>query len=210
MLAFLSTHPNDPALPDAAGFARPVHATRTRLLLVATQLFQQRGFHAVGLAEILLLSEAPKGSLYHHFPGGKTDLAQACVARIAEATLAAVDQAADSGIDIIGFLQNLARETAAWLERTEWRDGSLLAVIGQEQGGADNALSEAVRIAYQRIEMRLTKWLMNEGIVAARAREIAATIIAAHEGALVLARSRRDAAPVKLVSDMLCGLVERG
>jgi len=86
----------------------------------------------------------------------------------------------------------------------------LLAIIGQEEGGANSALSQAVRIAYQRIEMRLAKWLMLEGVAVARAREIAATIIAAHEGALVLARSRRDTAPLTLVSDMLRVLVERG
>lgn len=210
MLAFLSAHPVDPTRSGSTAVARPIHATRTRLLLVASQLFQQRGYHATGLAEILLLSETPKGSLYHHFPGGKSELAEACVTRIADGTVAAIDQAAESGVDIIGFLQTLARETAEWLKRTEWLDGSLLAVIGQEEGGSDSALSEAVRIAYQRIEMRLTKWLMNEGIMAARARDIAATIIASHEGALVLSRSRRDAAPVKLVANMLCMLVERG
>jgi TetR/AcrR family transcriptional repressor of lmrAB and yxaGH operons len=207
MLAFLL----DPAALSGAGNgASDMHPTRLRLISVATRLFQQRGYHAIGLAEILALSETPKGSLYHHFPGGKPELAMACVTRIADSSLHAIDQLSASGLDIIGFLRNLSDVTAAWLQRTDWLDGSLLAVIGQEQGGAAGPLSEAVRIAYQRIEMRLARWLMAEGVAVVRARDMAATIIAAQEGALVLARSRHDATPVTLVTDMLCVMVERG
>lgn len=210
MLAFLlSDFAASGAPAGDSGQAQP-HPTRLRLIMVATRLFQQRGYHAVGLAEILALSETPKGSLYHHFPGGKPELAEACIAANANASVAALDEAAESGMDIVSFLRKLSEESANWLQRTDWLDGSLLAVIGQEQGGAEGALGDAVRIAYQRIEMRLAKWLMLEGIAVARAREIAATIIAAQEGALVLARSRRDAAPLALVSDMLRLLVERG
>ncbi|MFN3818792.1 TetR/AcrR family transcriptional regulator [Blastomonas sp.] len=198
------------ATAGAATQDASVHPTRLRLLQVATRLFQQRGYHAVGLAEILALAEAPKGSLYHHFPGGKPELAEACITRIAASTLSALDEASGSGADIIGFLRQLGAESCAWLERTDWRDGSLLAVIGQEQGGGDTALADAVRIAYQRIEMRLAKWLMLEGVAVARARDIAATIIAAHEGAMLLARCRRDTAPVTLTTDMLCAMVDRG
>lgn len=211
MMLFVST---DGALrAQAPGMSKPqedVHPTRLRLLQVATRLFQQRGYHAVGLAEILALSETPKGSLYHHFPGGKPELAEACITRIAASTLAALDDASASGADIIGFLRQLGAESSAWLEKTDWRDGSLLAVIGQEQGGDESTLADAVRIAYQRIEMRLAKWLMLEGVAVARARDIAATIIAAHEGAMLLARCRRDTAPVTLTTQMLCAMVERG
>jgi TetR/AcrR family transcriptional repressor of lmrAB and yxaGH operons len=211
MMLFVS---NDGALRSAGGVdpkaGFDIHPTRLRLLQVATRLFQQRGYHAVGLAEILALSETPKGSLYHHFPRGKPELAEACITRIAASTLAALDEASAEGTDIIGFLRQLGEEAAAWLERTDWRDGSLLAVIGQEQGGDDSALADAVRIAYQRIEMRLAKWLMLEGVAVARARDIAATIIAAHEGAMLLARCRRDTAPVVLVTDILCAMVDRG
>lgn len=198
--------------PVSAGPGAPadIHPTRLRLLQVATRLFQQRGYHAVGLAEILALSETPKGSLYHHFPGGKRELAEACITRIAASTLAALEESSAKGTDIIGFLRQLGEESSAWLERTDWRDGSLLAVIGQEQGGDDSALADAVRIAYQRIEMRLAKWLMLEGVAVARARDIAATIIASHEGAMLLARCLRDNAPVALVTEMLCAMVDRG
>lgn len=50
-------------------------SSRDKLAWAAAKLFQQRGFHGVGLNEILKVTGLPKGSLYHHFPNGKTDLA---------------------------------------------------------------------------------------------------------------------------------------
>jgi TetR/AcrR family transcriptional repressor of lmrAB and yxaGH operons len=68
MLAFLL----DPAaLSGPADGASDMHPTRQRLISVATRLFQQRGYHAIGLAEILALSETPQGVALPSFPGRK-------------------------------------------------------------------------------------------------------------------------------------------
>ncbi|MEX0339133.1 MAG: TetR/AcrR family transcriptional regulator [Arenibacterium sp.] len=55
---------------------RPL-STKDRLIRTASDLFRQRGYAGVGVAEILAAANAPKGSLYHHFPNGKADLAMA-------------------------------------------------------------------------------------------------------------------------------------
>jgi AcrR family transcriptional regulator len=52
-------------------------STRDRLIHAASDLFRQRGYAGVGIAQILAAAGAPKGSLYHHFPNGKADLALA-------------------------------------------------------------------------------------------------------------------------------------
>lgn len=51
--------------------------SREKLLRTASRLFRQKGYSGVGLAEILSEARLPKGSLYHHFPGGKQELAEA-------------------------------------------------------------------------------------------------------------------------------------
>ena len=48
---------------------------KDRMIRTSAELFRARGFHGVGLAEILEESGAPKGSFYYHFPGGKDELA---------------------------------------------------------------------------------------------------------------------------------------
>ncbi|MEM7599338.1 MAG: TetR/AcrR family transcriptional regulator [Pseudomonadota bacterium] len=50
-------------------------SSREKLAWAAAKLFQERGYHGVGLSEVLKVTGLPKGSLYHHFPNGKSDLA---------------------------------------------------------------------------------------------------------------------------------------
>lgn len=52
-------------------------STKNKLIWTAAKLFQEKGYNGVGLSEILAASGVPKGSLYHHFPKGKSDLALA-------------------------------------------------------------------------------------------------------------------------------------
>ena len=52
-------------------------SAKDRIVEVSAQRFRRKGFHGVGLTEILEAPSVPKGSLYHHFPAGKTDLALA-------------------------------------------------------------------------------------------------------------------------------------
>lgn len=55
-------------------------STREKLAWTAAKLLQERGYNGVGLNEILAAAGLPKGSLYHHFPDGKSDLAQEAAA----------------------------------------------------------------------------------------------------------------------------------
>ncbi|UWR98106.1 TetR/AcrR family transcriptional regulator [Phaeobacter inhibens] len=50
---------------------------RDKLIRIASRLFRRKGYDGVGLKEILVAAELPKGSLYYHFPGGKVELADA-------------------------------------------------------------------------------------------------------------------------------------
>ena len=55
---------------------------KNRILITAAKLFQQQGYHATGLNQIVAESGAPKGSLYYYFPGGKEELAVAAIGLI--------------------------------------------------------------------------------------------------------------------------------
>ncbi|MEX0371715.1 MAG: TetR/AcrR family transcriptional regulator, partial [Tateyamaria sp.] len=61
--------------------------TKDRLILSAANLFRTHGYHGVGLADLLADSKEPKGSLYHHFPNGKSGLAMAAPTRASDEML---------------------------------------------------------------------------------------------------------------------------
>ena len=50
--------------------------TRERILYASAERFRRQGYSGTGLKEIVMAADAPFGSLYHHFPGGKHQLAE--------------------------------------------------------------------------------------------------------------------------------------
>lgn len=68
-------------------------ATPDRLAQSAARLFQEKGYEGVGLSEILKAAQAPKGSLYHHFRNGKSDLALAAAHFASREMLRIIDDA---------------------------------------------------------------------------------------------------------------------
>jgi acyl-coenzyme A thioesterase PaaI-like protein len=66
--------------------APPKH--RGAIVRAAVTLFRRNGYAATGINEIAKVSGAPKASLYHYFPGGKDEIAEAAV-RLAGAGLVA-------------------------------------------------------------------------------------------------------------------------
>src|SRR2546423_15268766 len=49
-------------------------ATRDRILDTTAELFRRHGYTGTGLKQIVAEANAPFGSIYHHFPGGKVQL----------------------------------------------------------------------------------------------------------------------------------------
>src|SRR5919107_66934 len=87
-------------------------AARDLIVETACDLFESQGFHATGINQIVKESGAPKGSLYHYFPEGKDEIAEAAIqwagrglaGRIAQG-LAAGDTAAEA---VNLFITNIA------------------------------------------------------------------------------------------------------
>jgi TetR/AcrR family transcriptional repressor of lmrAB and yxaGH operons len=147
------------------GAQRSGRTTRERLIRAAVFLFQSRGYHGVGLTAILTRARAPKGSLYHHFPGGKEQLAVAAVDWLG----AEVDQFLEArlaeGLDGREMMLAFARHGAADLAGRGMIRGSLISVLIQDA----IAESAAIRSALSRV---LGNWC--DRIATAYAREMPA------------------------------------
>ena len=56
------------------GVTTDIHISKDKMIRAASKLIRHRGYYGFGLKEVLEACSLPKGSLYHHFPGGKDDL----------------------------------------------------------------------------------------------------------------------------------------
>lgn len=170
--------------------------TRDRLVRAMSQALQQRGLHGVGLNELLAQAQAPKGVLYHHFPGGKTELAVAAI----EATVAHITRALDELLaqqaDPLPMLRGWFAAGLKQLERGQFERGCPLATVALESTAQDTALRQALAQGFAAIRERIALLLARGGLPAPQAQRLAALVVSTYEGALLQARVAGHTGPM--------------
>jgi TetR/AcrR family transcriptional regulator, lmrAB and yxaGH operons repressor len=166
--------------------SRKQHPTRERILRSALLLFQRKGYHATGIAEILERAQAPKGSFYHHFPGGKEALAVATLEWLQHEVMSFLDGIADQGA--AAMVTGLARYAAQGLRHPKFMRGSLLTVLAQEAIPDPPAVHAALRAYAEAIRDRLVAARVLEGAKKTQAKMFADLALALLQGASVMAR----------------------
>jgi TetR/AcrR family transcriptional repressor of lmrAB and yxaGH operons len=170
---------------------------------------QQRGYHGIGLAELLAEAGAPKGVLYHHFPGGKQALAVAAIEATAAHIAASLDRLIFARADPLTALQGWLALAQAQLDRSGFERGCPLATVALETTAVDTAVRAALAQAFDGIRARLALLLCAAGVAEARAGGLAALVVAAYEGALMQARVAGSAAPMAEAAEALLSLLRR-
>lgn len=174
--------------------------TRDRILDVSTSLFRRQGMTGTGIKQILAEAQAPFGSLYHHFPGGKDQLAAETIARAgsyyAELVFSKLTAVADP-VEALRLAFVAAGET---LVETDYADACPIETVALEVASTNETLRLATAAVFSSWLDGLAAWLGSPhagGVPEpAAARSLAVTIIAALEGAFVLARSLRSTEPL--------------
>jgi TetR/AcrR family transcriptional regulator, lmrAB and yxaGH operons repressor len=167
--------------------------SRAALLDSAAQLFRRQGYAATGVNQILESADVKAGSLYHHFPDGKQQLAAAVVdvvggdierrlRRFLESDLAVAD-IIDAWIDLM----------SAGLS-TDRRDGCPIEPIATESVNASPQVREASARAFGGWRLAVADRLRADGWPDDDADQTALAVIALLEGALILSRIAGDAA----------------
>jgi AcrR family transcriptional regulator len=182
--------------------------TRARMVAGAADLMSRRGVNATSMREVVRHTGTPRGSIGHHFPRGKQELIE--------------DALVFAGKQVSGPLQHLTQSRGAvaglrafialWrqtLERTKFQAGCPVLAVAVEQyvndatekdGEPDEAaqqrlldLANGVFADWQRIMFAA---LRRDGVAPARARRLAALVIASTEGTVAMCRAARSAQPL--------------
>jgi len=201
-----STSASPPGSTPAPVAALP--ATRERLLAAMTDALRTRGLHGIGLTELLEQAGAPKGVLYHHFPGGKQALAIAALRASAERSAAALERLADSGAKPVTALRSWMGAALKQLEASGFERGCPLASVALESTAADTELRQALAESFATLRERLAAVLAGGGIAPRRAATLATLVVAAYEGALMQARVAADRRPMADTAEALLALIE--
>ena len=162
--------------------------TRDRLIAAMLDALRRRGYFGVGLNELLASAGAPKGVLYHHFPGGKSELAVAAVRVAIDGMLGGLDRMLMKHADPAVALEAWMAGAQKLLLASEFERGCPLATIALESAREDTAIRNALADGFAAIRARLASALEQHGMAALTARQVAMLIVSAYEGALLQAR----------------------
>lgn len=162
---------------------------REQMVRGAAELLATRGVQGTSFSDVLAHTGAPRGSIYHHFPGGKEELVQAAATSIGDGVTALLD-----AIDV----RTPAEVVDAFVDG--WR--SVLVAGGFEQGCAVAATclgssdADELRTLAGEIfgswQAALARALVRSGTAVRHADDVAAICVAAVEGALVIGRAAHD------------------
>jgi TetR/AcrR family transcriptional repressor of lmrAB and yxaGH operons len=175
--------------------------------VTATQeLLRRRGYTASGLSDIVAGSGAPKGSLYFHFPGGKEELAIAALERSGGQLGEAMATVLDAGDDVDAAIGRLIGALAAGLTESDFADGCPIATVALEMAAESEPMRVTAQAVFDSWLAILAERMTRDGLDPALAEQRALLVLAAIEGGLILARVRRDVAPLLAVSTQLRAL----
>lgn len=162
------------------------------LVRAAMRLFRQQGYASTGLQQILAESGAPKGSLYHYFPGGKEELGAAAVGLAARLMGEMLSELAAHHKRPAPFVKAYCAVMSRWMEESDFRSGCPIATTMLETTPHSPELTRVGNDAFDGWIAIIAPIFIADGASMAKAQ----TLISAMEGALLLARVRRSPRPI--------------
>jgi AcrR family transcriptional regulator len=181
--------------------------TRDRIVAATIELFRRRGYHGTGLKDVTQSAGATTGSLYHFFPGGKTSLAEAVLLESGSAYEQLFELIADENTDTATAVAAFFDGAAEALVLDDYVDICPIGMVAGEVASTEEVLREAAGTVFAGWTEAVARRLRAEGVAAAEADELAGTIVAALQGAFLLARVRRDPRPLHAAGRHLSSLV---
>jgi TetR/AcrR family transcriptional regulator, lmrAB and yxaGH operons repressor len=176
-----------------------VSGVRDRMVAGAVRLLAQRGLQATSFSSVLAATNAPRGSIYHHFPGGKDELVAAAIAATQKHALGLLDR--QPGAPAIEVAQSFLGAWRALLTHSDFDAGCALVAV--TVAAETDAMRARTAEAFRAWQDRLARALAAGGLSADHARSAATLLLAASEGAVVICRAERDMRAFDLVADQL-------
>lgn len=176
------------------------------MLESAAELLRRQGYAATGWREVVAESGTPWGSQWHHFPGGKEQLAAEALMQGRAEYLHAL-QAAFGSMHPADAIVAWAKMSGAALERSTWTQGCPLATVALETAHWSDPLAQVCDGAFAAWTTAMGDVFVDYGIARREATRLATFVLAAMEGALLLARARRSIEPLRTVAREMADVI---
>jgi TetR/AcrR family transcriptional regulator, lmrAB and yxaGH operons repressor len=185
----------------------PRSDSRDRTIATAALLFQQQGYAATGVAEIIERSATPKGSFYFNFPRGKEQLAAEALTLAGGQLVEAIDRLAAQADGPAAFLRSLASALASGLAASDFSLGCPIATVALETAAASELLQASAAAQFAAWEDAIARGLARGRRPSQKHRAQAELVLVMLEGALLMSRTRRSPAPLRALEPAFAALL---
>src|SRR4051794_6891758 len=182
--------------------------TRDRILFAGAELFRRQGYAATGLKQVVAKAEAPFGSLYHHFPGGKEQLGEEVIRAGGAFFLALYQQIAGAAPDAPTAIRDFFAGAGETLEATGYADACPIATVAGEIAGTHETLRIAAHDVFESWTGAAAGDFAAAGLPLDEARALALSVVALIEGGFLLSRTARSTEPMRAAGAAAAALVE--
>jgi TetR/AcrR family transcriptional regulator, lmrAB and yxaGH operons repressor len=181
--------------------------TRQKMIETTARLVQAKGYHGTSLNDILRESDAPRGSLYFHFPGGKKTLVleamRAGIEELSETVKSSMENSENPAEGVMSNYQILAQA----MKESNYRLGCPVSSVVLDMPEIGSELAETCREAYNKWNEIYFDAFVDAGIESGRAMRLAKAVQAASEGAILMARSEQSTQPIKDIGKEMAEMI---
>ena len=185
-----------------------MESTKDRIVNASAELFRRQGYTGTGLKQIVTAADAPFGSLYHFFPGGKEQLAEEVIRRSGEFYLLLEDAIFEPAPDLVTATRDFFAGAAETLRSTDYVDACPIATVALEVASTSEPLRQATADVFESWVAAIARRAREEGISPKKSRELAVSVIALLEGAFILCRASRSTEPLEIAGATAVAAVE--
>ncbi len=170
---------------------------------------RRQGYAATGVKQIVISAQAPFGSLYHFFPGGKEQLGAEAIRTSGALYELLIPAVLDPAPDLVSGVRAFFHGAAEHLSETGYADACPIATIALEVAGKSEPMRAACAEVFDRWIAAGIPRFTAAGLDEATARELVIAMICALEGAFVLARTSRRTEALVISGELIAERVAR-
>ena len=165
---------------------------------VGAELFRRQGYTGTGVKQIVAAANAPFGSIYHFFPGGKEELGAETIRTSGRLYIQLFATIAAQAPDVLTAVDDFFSGAAETLEETGYADACPIATVALEVASVSESLRQATAEVFESWIAGATDYFAAAGIPREQARELAFSMLCLLEGAFIFCRAMRTVEPLQI------------
>jgi AcrR family transcriptional regulator len=170
--------------------------TDQRIVRSMAELLRVQGYAATGLQQLARAAQAPTGSIYHHFRGGKREVAAAALRETGAAYIQLLPMLLDRHADLATGIEAAFVAAAEDLANTGWANMCPVGTVAGEVADTEPELRQVAAEVIASWVEEGSRYLASRGLSETDARAVMYALLTALEGGFLLARAQRDVEPL--------------